>query len=105
MSFETIIAQDSLLADRVRLAIVTYLAKAKSVVEFNELLSALALTKGNLSSHMRKLEAAGIVAVNKEFINRKPRTTYEISKKGEKELLQYINALESVVQFLKKGSK
>lgn len=40
------------------------------------------LTAGNISSHMAKLEEAGYVEINKEFVDKKPRTTYKLTRRG-----------------------
>jgi len=47
------------------------------------------LTRGNLSSHMGKLESAGYVTVKKEFVDRVPRTLLRITRKGRKALVDY----------------
>jgi len=89
---------DSLLTDRVRLAIVVTLAGSEDSMDFKSLLEQLELSKGNLSSHMRKLEEAELVTIQKEFIERKPRTTYLLSEKGSIELKQYLEAIEAFLQ-------
>jgi len=87
-----------LLADRARLAIMANLALAGGPVEFNTLLEELELTKGNLSSHMRRLEDAELVTVNKEFVGKKPRTTYVCTKKGKAEMRRYLGAVEALLK-------
>jgi len=87
-----------ILVDRVRLAIMAYLAAAKGVVDFNSLLLELELTKGNLSTHMRKLEEAKLIKVKKEFVGRKPRTTYACTKSGKAEMKRYITSLETILK-------
>ena len=82
------------LVDRVRLAIMTTLSVSG---DFNTLLDKLDLTKGNLSSHVRKLEEAKLVKVTKEFVDRKPKTTYSCTKKGKKALKEYLSLLEGIV--------
>ncbi len=95
---EQLLKSDSLLTDRVRLVIAVTLAGAKEPMDFRSLLDALNLTKGNLSSHMRKLEEAGIVHIQKEFIDRKPKTTYTLSNKGREELKAYLDTIENFVR-------
>lgn len=87
-----------LLADRARLAIMANLSLVGGLVDFNTLLEELQLTKGNLSSHIRKLEEAGLVAVHKEFVDRKPRTTYVCTKKGKTEMQHYLNTIEALLK-------
>lgn len=87
-----------ILMDRVRLVIMATLAAAEEPMDFTTLLSTLNLTKGNLSTHMRKLEEAKLVHVRKEFVDRKPRTTYACTKRGRKEMSSYLNSIESLLK-------
>jgi hypothetical protein len=64
---------DDVIHGRMRLGIMSYLASAE-VADFNELKSALQATQGNLSVHLRKLEEAGYIAIEKSFLDRKPLT-------------------------------
>ena len=90
-----------MLVDRVRLAIMTTLSVMDGEVEFLTLLDKLELSKGNLSSHIRKLEDAGLLEVKKEFVNRKSKTTYTCSKEGKGELKRYLAALNNLLTELK----
>lgn len=87
-----------LLVDRVRLAIMANLALAGGPVEFNTLLEELELTKGNLSTHLRKLEDAKLITVHKEFVGRKPRTTYICTTRGKKEMYDYLGTIEALLK-------
>ena len=71
-------AIDELLQSRVRLAIVAYLASAGRA-DFSVLRDAIKTTDGNASVHLRKLEDAGYVAMDKRFVDRKPQTTYALT--------------------------
>ena len=94
MGSEKLLNCHPLLNDRVRLSILAALVSAKGDVPFAELLEVLQLSKGNLSSHMRKLEDEKLILVKKEFHNRKPRrTSLAITEKGQKELKAYVNAV------------
>ena len=86
------------LFDRVRLSIMAHLSFAEAAVDFNSLLRSLELTKGNLSTHMKKLEDEGLVKIDKKFIGRKPRTSYLCTKKGKKEVQNYLTTIESVLK-------
>ncbi|MGZ6398914.1 MAG: transcriptional regulator [Bdellovibrio sp.] len=92
-----------LLSDRVRMSIMASLASSKKPVEFSALLEQLNLTKGNLSSHIQKLEEAGLIAVKKEFVERKPKTTYECTILGRKEILNYLSKIELLLKQTKEG--
>ena len=92
---------NALLSDRVRLIIMCTLSAAEEPINFTSLLRTLELTKGNLSTHMRKLEMAGLVEVNKDFVERKPRTTYACTPKGKKEIARYLEKVEQMLQMAK----
>ena len=72
----------------VRLAILKILTSAKEV-DFNFLLTTLGVTKGNLATHINKLETAGFVEVKKEFHGRIPHTSYKITRTGRREFQKY----------------
>ena len=88
----------ALLADRVRLAIMATLAAAAEPMDFSALLDALNLTKGNLSTHCQKLEDAGLLEIRKEFVNRKPRTTYLCTDLGRREVRNYLSKVEKLLK-------
>ena len=98
MDVKSLLELNPLLSDRVRLAIMTALSAADGPMDFTTLLQTLELSKGNLSTHMRKLEEGGLVDVKKEFVGRKPRTTYRCSKSGQKELTIYLEKIENILK-------
>lgn len=101
---ELIQGGNALLSDRVRLAIMATLAAAPEPLDFNSLLESLQLTKGNLSAHSQKLEEAGLVEVKKEFVGKKPRTTYSCTDKGRSELRAYLAQIESMLRLATGGT-
>ncbi len=86
-----------LLMDRNRLGLLVALSESENAIDFNTMIDLTGLTKGNLSSHVQKLEEAQLINVKKEFIERKPRTTYEITQKGKEELRNYLKILQTVL--------
>jgi len=68
--------------------------------DFLFLMDQTGLTKGNLSSHTAKLEAAGYVEIEKGFVGKVPRTIYRLTKTGATALQQYrdhmVGLLESI---------
>ena len=66
-------------------------------LEFNDLKAQLALTDGNLSTHLTSLERAGYVKIVKGFRGRKPQTTVAQTAKGRKALANYVNLLEGIL--------
>ena len=99
MKSSEILNINQILSDRSRLAIMAYCA-ANDKVDFNTLLEATEMSKGNLSSHVRRLEEAGYIEVVKEFVDRKPKTTYSCTKEGKKELKIYLERIEKVLKNL-----
>jgi len=79
---------DRVVPEPARLAILTILSSVEEVeLEFLE--TAIGLTKGNLSSHVAKLEGAGYLTVNKAFRDRIPVTSYRITSAGRTALDGY----------------
>ena len=74
------------------------LALAGGPVDFNTLLEELDLTKGNLSTHLRRLEEAELIRVTKEFVGRKPRSTYVCTPRGKTEMRNYLNTIEALLK-------
>lgn len=87
-----------ILFDRVRLTIMAHLSFASGPIEFNVLLNDLKLSKGNLSTHIKKLEEKGFVKIEKKFIGRKPRTSYRCTAKGRKEIRHYLLTIELILK-------
>jgi DNA-binding MarR family transcriptional regulator len=85
---------------RVRLGIMSALL-VNLEVSFNELKELIAVTDGNLASHLKTLEEASYIKVHKGFVGRKTNTTYAISKGGEKAFKAHLDALEQMIRGVK----
>ncbi|RYY44202.1 MAG: transcriptional regulator [Sphingomonadales bacterium] len=88
---------DDVIHGRMRLGIMAYLADAEAA-DFNELKALLQATQGNLSVHLRKLEEAGFIAIEKSFLNRKPLTRARITPKGRAAFAAYLEALGKLIR-------
>ena len=88
---------DRLIHERVRLGIVSALAVNGSLT-FTDLKELLGATDGNLSAHARRLEDAGYVTCRKSFEGRMPRTEYELTKVGRRELQLYLDHMEAIIR-------
>ncbi len=77
-----VIDVDRLVHDPVRYALLAYL-HVVARADFTFLLNQLQVSRGNLSSHMSKLEDAGYVAVDKSFVDNRPKTMYSVTKTGK----------------------
>ena len=79
--FPDIRAIDKLIHEPVRLLLMAHLYVVESA-DFLYLMNQLGLTFGNLSSHMTKLEEAGYINVEKEFVDKKPVTRLSLTDEG-----------------------
>jgi DNA-binding MarR family transcriptional regulator len=67
-------------------------------VDFTYLRNLLEVTDGNLGAHLRKLEEAGYIAVNKIFVARKPHTYVSTTAEGRRVFQEHVAALESILK-------
>jgi DNA-binding MarR family transcriptional regulator len=88
---------DAVLLSQARLGVVTVLL-ARGETSFSDLADLLSLTRGNLGIHLQKLEEAGYVALSKEFVDRKPRTTAALTAKGRMAVLEHVARLDRVAK-------
>ena len=93
---------DRLIHEPGRLMLVSYLYVVDGA-DFLYLLRETELTRGNLSSHMSKLEAAGYVDVEKSFVDRVPRTIYRLTVKGRAAFNRYRRRLADALDSLPAG--
>jgi DNA-binding MarR family transcriptional regulator len=88
---------DRIIHEKGRLAIMSMLA-ATPELSFTEMRDALAMTDGNLTTHIRTLQEAGYVSVTKSFQNNRPHTTCSLTASGKRAFTGYINLLEQIIQ-------
>ncbi len=79
---------DRVIHEPVRLAILKILSLAKEV-DFKFLLTTLGLTKGNLATHINKLEETKLIVIKKEFCGKIPHTSYRITNTGRRQFQKY----------------
>jgi len=72
-----------------------------SDLTFSRLKELLDETDGNLGAQLRKLEEAGYVLVNKQFVDRKPVSWYALSPAGSKALKAHLKAMEGIIKMAK----
>lgn len=82
---------------RIRLGIMSILMVNENA-DFKTLKELLDVTDGNLASHIKALEAADYINVEKQFIGRKPNTRYSTTQLGKEAFKKHINALEKLIQ-------
>jgi DNA-binding MarR family transcriptional regulator len=82
---------------RIRLGVMSLLVVNENV-SFNELKEMLALTDGNLASHLSTLEQVQYLNVSKAFVGRKTNTTYSITPLGKQAFKTHLDALEKMIK-------
>jgi len=82
---------------RIRLGIMSVLL-VNDWVEFVELKEILLVTDGNLASHLTALEKLEYIQVRKQFVGKKPNTSYAVTNAGRKAFNEHLNALEKLIK-------
>ena len=90
---------DRVIHEPARLLIMAYLFVVESA-DFLFLERQTGLTRGNLSSHLGKLEGAGYVEIKKEFVEKIPRTLLKLTKSGRQAFNAYRNNMRHVLDEL-----
>ncbi len=88
---------DKAFENRSRLQIMVVLVANESY-DFNSLKELLNLTDGNLASHLKALEKENYIVVNKQFIGRKPHTSYQATAEGRLAFQKHLDTLEALIK-------
>lgn len=97
MNAEPFLQLDRVIHEKGRMAIMSLLAVSPEL-SFTDMRTALNMTDGNLTTHIRTLQQAGYVAVTKSVQGKRPLTTCALTPRGEKAFKDYINLLEQIVR-------
>lgn len=81
---------------RIRLGIMSILL-VNDWVDFKTLKQTLEVTDGNLASHVKALETNNYIEIRKQFIGRKPNTSYKVTAIGRQSFNDHLNALEQLL--------
>lgn len=90
---------DDIVHQRVRLGILAIAHQARRV-EFGYLRAELDLTAGNLSQHLTVLDKAGLIAIEKGYEGKRPRTWVQVTKNGRKAMHHEIAMLKTLIKRL-----
>ena len=96
MNPEPFLQLDRVIHEKGRLAIMSLLAASPSL-SFKDMKVSVAMTDGNLTTHIKTLHQAGYVSVTKEFKGNRPLTSYALTEAGKRAFSDYINLLEQIV--------
>ena len=95
---------DKAFENRVRLGIMSALM-VNDEVDLNTFKELLGLTDGNLASHVKALEKINYIDVKKDFVGKKPRTTYVASVVGRNAFTKHLAALENLIKIDMQNTK
>lgn len=87
---------DKAFESRIRLGIMSALMVSDSA-DFITLRELIDVSDGNLASHLRTLEEAGYISIEKRFINKKPNTSYSATLKGAEAFRNHLANLEKLI--------
>ncbi|SHM16059.1 winged helix-turn-helix domain-containing protein [Flavobacterium chilense] len=82
---------------RVRLGIMSVLM-VNDWVDFTEMKNLLNITDGNLASHSSALEKSEYIEVKKEFVGKKPKTSYQVTPLGRAAFKEHLSYLEKLMK-------
>jgi DNA-binding MarR family transcriptional regulator len=82
---------------RVRLGIMSVLI-VNDWIDFTEMKTILSCTDGNLASHSTALEKAGYIEIKKEFVGKKPKTSYRLTNSGRTAFKEHLSSLEKLMR-------
>ena len=82
---------------RVRLGIMSILV-VNEYVDFNTLKEQLNISDGNIASHISALEKLKYIEVKKQFIGKRPNTSYKATSKGIKSFKNHLDILEKLIK-------
>ncbi|MBR9808559.1 MAG: transcriptional regulator [Alphaproteobacteria bacterium] len=88
---------DDVIHGRLRLGVMAYLSTVNPAT-FGELRDKVGATDGNLSTHLRKLEEAGYVELEKLFVGRKPQTRVHLTDMGRKAWLAWLDRMQALMK-------
>ncbi len=92
---------DRVVHEPARFLILAYLFVVESA-DFLFLMNQTGLTRGNLSSHLTKLETEGYIEIKKEFVKKIPRTMLQMTKKGRQAFESYRHTMKQILDTLPK---
>ena len=100
MSITILNGFDKFLENKIRLGILSVLAVNDSY-DFSGLKKLLGATDGNLTTHLKALEDAGYLTSRKQFIGRRPNTSYKITESGRKSFVAHLESISGLYGMLK----
>ncbi|MEL7130155.1 MAG: transcriptional regulator [Pseudomonadota bacterium] len=88
---------DDVIHGRLRLGIMAYLSSSSPSI-FGELKAKVATSDGNLSTHLKKLEEANYVRIEKRFVRNRPQTRIHLTAKGRKAWISWLAQMRALME-------
>jgi DNA-binding transcriptional ArsR family regulator len=88
---------DDIFYSRIRLAIVAYLSE-RDWTSFSDLVELTKATRGNLSAHIEKLRTAGVIEERKAISNRRPLSSYRLTRYGEAAFVKHMREVKALFE-------
>jgi DNA-binding MarR family transcriptional regulator len=83
---------------RLKIMVALRAVSDRDKMDFTQMKAVVGATDGNLGAHIAILEQAGYLAVEKDFVGKKPRTRMQITKSGRRAFDRYIEFLRTIVE-------
>jgi DNA-binding MarR family transcriptional regulator len=83
---------------RLKIMVALHAFPDRDKMDFTQMKAVVGATDGNLGAHIGILEQAGYLAVEKDFVGKKPRTRMQITKTGRRAFERYIEFLRTIVE-------
>jgi DNA-binding PadR family transcriptional regulator len=87
---------DTLVHGPARLGVLTVL-QVEGPLDFTTLSKRFEIADGAMGAHLRKLEDSGYITCKREFVGRRPRTTYSLTPPGRRALKQYLETMQKII--------
>lgn len=95
---------DTLVHGPVRLGVITAL-HVEGPLDFTSLVKRCEVADGAMGVHLRKLEEAGYVACRREFVGRRPKSTYSITASGRRALRRYLETMQQIIDLAQRDDR
>ena len=93
---------DTVVHGPVRLGVITAL-QVEGPLDFTTLVKRFEVADGAMGVHLRKLEEAGYIAAKRQFVGRRPKSTYRITPAGRRALGHYLETMQQIIDLMGKS--
>lgn len=94
---------DTLVHGPIRLGVITAL-HVDGPLDFTTLVKRFEVADGAMGVHLRKLEEAGYIDCQREFVGRRPKTTYRLTAAGRRALRQYLDTMQQIIDLAQRDT-